>query len=831
MKSMTIDYGIDLGTTNSTIAKLNGIDAEVFKNNEGFEFTPSAIWMDTKERLHVGRRAKDRLEDDTENAFSEFKLQMGSNTKYTFERNGKSYNPEELSSLVLKSLKNDVKRQSGEEVDSIVITVPAAFELPQTNATNKAAEMAGFTNHPLLQEPIAAAMAYGFQSESNNKFWLVYDFGGGTFDAAVVQIKDGQIEVVNHGGDNGLGGKNLDWEIVNKLLVPAVVKELKLSKFTRDNKEYRGTFAKLKAEAEKAKIRLSMEDSVEIIIDNLYKNDKGEAVEFTCEIYKSDFEKLAKPFISRSINICKQVLLKKRLGTSNIEKMIMVGGTSLIPFLREMLLDPNEGLGIPLESSIYPITVVAKGAAIFAGTQMVPVTKNIEVKSDEFLLELDYQPVGSDPEPPIAGKIVTDKDIDFSEYTIEFVNKTVRPEWRSGKIRLSSKDGFVNQLWAEKGKKNEFDIELCNSSGIKQKTIPRTIAYTLGVVSAEAPLIHSIGIAMANNETDFLLYKGMPLPAKYKSIHRSLNEVKVGQSDDVINIPIVEGENKRRADHNRLIGSLRIPANKIKRTLPAGSEIEITLVVDASRLVVVKAYIPILDEEFEVEANLLIEPGKINDMITEFAGDRDKYGNLLEKARNESDLKAINILKQIESENILSEIASLLDAANVDPDSRNKAKNRKLDFNTILDEAEDALEWPTLVIEAKEKIQISEDILDKYGTTNDRNKFSMFKNEIENAISEKDGDLLRKRIDQMVDFYWAVYREQPAFWIGMFDYTKENKDTMKDISAADQLIIKGERAIQNNDLEGLKTVVQSLHDLLPITQQQSMGFGGNTYKI
>ncbi len=830
MKSMTIDYGIDLGTTNSTIAKLNGIDAEVFKNNEGFEFTPSAIWMDSKERLHVGRRAKDRLEDDNENAFSEFKLQMGTNTKYTFKRNGKSYSPEELSSLVLKSLKDDVRRQMGVEVNSVVITVPAAFALPPCNATNTAAEEAGFTNHPLLQEPIAAAMAYGFQSSSDNKFWMVYDFGGGTFDAAIVQIKDGQIEVINHGGDNGLGGKNLDWEIVNKILVPAVVKDLKAKNFTRDNKEYSSAFAKLKAEAEKAKIRLSLEDSVEIIIDNLYKNEKGEAIEFTCEIFKSDFEKLAKPFISRSINICKQVLIEKRLGTSNIEKMIMVGGTSLIPFLRDMLMDPNEGLGIPLESSLYPITVVAKGAAIFAGTQMAPIAENVEVENDEFLLELDYQPVGSDTEPPIGGKIVTDKELDFSSYTIEFVNKTVRPEWRSGKIKLSGKGGFVNQLWAEKGKKNEFNIELYNEAGAKQKTIPETISYTFGIVSAEAPLIHSIGIAMANNETDFLLKKGVSLPAKNRSFHRTISEIRVGQSEDVISIPIIEGENQHRADHNRLIGSLSISSDKIKRNLPAGSEIEITLVVDTSRLVKAKAYIPILDEEFEVDANLIIEPGKIEEMVAAFSKDKDKYKKLLEKSKNESDSKATAILEQIESEDILNEIDSLLDAAKVDPDSRNKAKNRMLDFNTILDYAEDAVEWPTLVVEAEGMIQDTKNLVEEYGTGDDKYKFSSLEKEIETAISEKDPDLLRRRINQMNGFYWILLRQQPGFWVNCLNYAKENKNTMKDKAEADHLIILGDRALQNNDIEGLKTAVQSLYDLLPIVEQEKLGFGGGTVK-
>lgn len=831
MKSLTIDFGIDLGTTNSTIARLNGIETEVFKNNEGFEFTPSAVWIDSKDRTHVGRRAKDRLEDDSENAFSEFKLQMGTQKSYIFERSKKSCTPEELSAEVLKSLRDDVRRQLGTDITSVVITVPAAFELPQCQATNKAAELAGFINHPLLQEPIAAAMAYGFQSESQNKFWMVYDFGGGTFDASIIQIKDGQIEVVNHGGDNGLGGKNLDWEIVYSLIAPAVVKEHGLKNFTRNNKIYTGAFAKLKAEAEKAKIRLSLEDSVEIYIDNLFKNDKGEAVEFSYELLKSDFERLAKPYIIQSINICKKVLLEKRLGTSNIEKMIMVGGTSLIPYLRQMLLDPNEGLGIPLESSIYPITVVAKGAAIFAGTQRIPFSKDVEVKKDEFLLDIEYQPVGPDAEPPIGGRVVTDNKMTFIGYTIEFVNKTVRPEWRSGKIKLSSEGNFISQLWAEKGKKNEFIIELYDSTGVKNNTVPDRISYTMGVVSVEAPLIHSLGIAMADNTTDFLLLKGSPLPARDKSIHRTINEIRAGQNEDLLNIPIVEGENKLKADHNRLIGSLVIPAGKIRRNIPANSEIEITISIDTSRLVTTKAYVPIIDEEFAVEANLIIESGKIPDMKSEFNKEKQKYVDLSERAKKESDVKAIGILRQIETENMISEIDNLLVSAEVDSDSNLKAKNRLLDFKTILDYAEDALEWPTLVETANESIKRTEDLIALFENKTYREKLAVHKKEILKAIEEKDSDLLRKRISQMDSFYWLVMTDQPEFWIESLKYAINDMDKMRDKSEAEQAISKGQKAIQNNDVEGLKAAVRKLWELSPTTQQKSAGFGGGTIKV
>lgn len=831
MKNLTVDFGIDLGTTNSTIARIKGVDTEVFKNNVGSEITPSAVWMDPKGRIHVGEIAKGNLERDPGNSFSEFKLQMGTETQYTFERNQRRMSPEELSAEVLKALKDDVRRQLGEDVTSVVITVPAAFELPQCQATNKAAELAGFVNHPLLQEPIAAAMAYGFQSEANNKFWMVYDFGGGTFDASIIQIIDGQIEVVNHGGDNGLGGKNLDWEIVNSLLAPAVAKENNLKNFTRNNTQFRSAFAQLKIAAEKAKIRLSLEDSVEILIDNLYKNEKGEAVEFTYELQRGDLEKFAKPYIIQSINICKKVLMEKRLGTSNIEKMILVGGTSLIPYLRQMLLDPNEGLGIPLESSIYPITVVAKGAAIFASTQRVPFNPDAEVPKDEFLLELDYQPVGPDAEPPVGGRVISELQTDFEKFTVEFVNKTARPEWRSGKVGLNPEGGFITQLWAEKGKKNEFLIELFDQTGSRLKTIPDKLFYTMGIVSPEAPLIHSLGIAMANNETDFLLAKGVRLPAKNKSFHKNVNEIRAGQAGDNLIIPIVEGENKLKADHNRLIGSLIIKSEKIKRTIPANSEIEITLVIDTSRLVIARAYVPIIDEEFEVVANLIIEQSKISDLKEDFGNDKQKFEDLRAKASNETDSKASGILYQIVSENMITEIENLLIAGEVDPDSSLKAKNRMLDFKTILDYAEEALEWPTLVEEANKVTRQAEDICSEYGTASDKQRLPALKKEIQQAINERDSDFLRKRVQQMDSFYYSILLEQPGFWVGCFNYAKEDLSSSLNKKESEDAILQGERSIQNNDVDGLKAAVRKLWALSPTTKQKTPGLGGGTIRI
>ena len=365
----TIDFGIYLGTHRAQIAVLNGADVEIVKNAEGSESTPCAVFIGKNNSIVVGRRAKEHREKDPDNAYGEFKLQMGMTTEYVFAGSGRKLRPEELSAEVLKSLKADVMQQTGEDVPAAVITVPAAFELPQCEATNRAARLAGFTQSPLLLEPVAAALAYSFQSKDDKVYWLVYDFGGGTFDAAVIQVRDGLIQVVNHGGDNHLGGKLIDWEIVEQLFVPALTKTNALSDFRRGNDKWRAAFAKLKLAAEAAKIRLSREASTAIEMEFLCQDDKGQAVPFEYELRRADVERLSEPFIVRAMNICKNVLAEKHLSAGDIEKVLLVGGPTLMPLMRQRLADRKAGLGIALESSIDPLTVVARGAAIFAGTQ------------------------------------------------------------------------------------------------------------------------------------------------------------------------------------------------------------------------------------------------------------------------------------------------------------------------------------------------------------------------------------------------------------------------------------------------------------------------------
>lgn len=821
----TIDFGIDLGTTNSAIAVLEGNDVQVIRNNENFEYTPSAVWIDRNGRLYAGRQAYERLEDDPDNAHAEFKLQMGSSEARTFVRSGRQLKPEDLSAEILKSLRSDALRRRRENPEAAVITVPAAFELPQCEATKAAALSAGLKQAPLLQEPVAAALAYGFQSKQDKAFWLVYDFGGGTFDAAVVSVRDGVIQVVNHRGDNHLGGKLIDWAIVTDLLVPALTKDRPLSDFRRGNPKWRAAFAKLKFEAEKAKIRVSDNESVPIEIDALCKDDRGDTVKFHCELYRGDVEKLMEPLVLRSINLCRAVLSEKRLAPANIEKILLVGGPTQAPYLQQRLSDPREGLGIALDFSVDPMTAVARGAAIFSGTQRVDAAPQ-PVKAGEYALELDYKAVGSDPEPMVGGRVVSSSGPVPSGSTVEFINSAIRPPWRSGKIGVSPEGTFLAQLWAEKGKENVFDIELRDGAGNLQTVSPNKISYRVGMVISEQIVIHSVGVALANNELRVFVEKGAALPNKARRILRSAVEVRKGQSGQLIRVPVMEGENQNRADRNRQIGTLEIDGSRIRRDVPTGSEIEVVIEIDESRLVRTKAYIPILDEEFEEVMKLQKQRPTTAALKLEADKEKKRLTEIRQKAQNTRDSGAHPALQRVDGERMVYEIDNALAASEDEEDAADKCFNRLLDLKVALDQAEDALEWPTLVARAEQEIAWAQEIAQKYGNADDKSAIATLVREVQDMIQTRDPDLLRRKVSELSGARYRILREQPGWWVGVFEDLKNNyRSKLRDRQQGEALFNMGQRAIQTGDVPGLKSAVQQLIDLLPPDQQESVGVG------
>ncbi|OFW50439.1 MAG: hypothetical protein A3G77_11890 [Acidobacteria bacterium RIFCSPLOWO2_12_FULL_68_19] len=818
MDRTTIDYGIDLGTTNSSIAIIRGVRPEVFRNNEGSEYTPSAVWIDSKGTLHVGRRAKENIEKDPENGFCEFKKAMGAHREYVFQRSGRRFTPPQLSAEVLKSLKADVEQRSAEQITAAVITVPAGFDLPQNAATSEAASLAGFAESSLLQEPVAAALAYGFQSDSDRVFWLVYDFGGGTFDAALVHMRDESIQAPNHGGDNDLGGSHLDWAIVEQLWIPALLKDRRLTDFRRGNRKWIAAIAKLKWEAEEAKIRLSRESTVDVCIEDLCGDDRGERVTFECELTRQDVERLAEPLILRSINICRKVLAEQRLGAGDVEKVLVVGGPTLAPYFRVRL---SHELGIALDFEKDPMTVVAQGAAVFAAMQPLKTGPTRPVASGSFTLHLlDFKPVGSDPEPPIGGRVEAPDARDFGGWTIEFVNSDARPEWRSGKVGLGPSGGFMTNLWAQKGCANTFLIELRDPSGRLQPVHPNSVTYTIGIGISDAPLTHSVGVALANNEVEWVLKKGTPLPGRRRTVLRTVREVRRGETGQMIRIPVVEGQN-RRADRNQLIGQLQIAGSQVERDVPVGSEVEVTIAIDASRLVLTKAYLPILDKEFDAKISFDDYRKRAADPA-EMEMDLQRQKKRLEEARRKAaetpDARASAALQRIDGERLVYQAETALAAAEGDPDAADLCSKRLLDLKAAIDEVEDALEWPALVAEAEKEIEVERRIIAEpshNAIPEEKAAFATLEREIRETFATRDVEALRRKLVEMDRLGLIIMFRQPGWWVGQFQHLEKKKATMTNAAQADQYLAQGRRAINNDDFDGLRAAVRQLAGLLP----------------
>ncbi len=833
MKRTTIDFGIDLGTTNSAVAILNGVTPEIIKNNErDADITPSAVYINKQGITRRGEAAKSRIQDASAagDVFTEFKRRMGTDYVYKFKSSGQQRKPEDLSAEILKSLKEDVQQKTGETLESSVITVPAAFELHQCDATRKAAQLAGFKDSPLLQEPVAAALAYGFQTDGKKAYWLVYDFGGGTFDAAVIKAEDGSIHVVNHGGDNFLGGSDIDWAIIEELLVPRLLQDHDLEDFTRaqagwDDKagaprKWYKPFALLKRAAEMAKIELSRLDKTTIETVTFNTGD-GEEIEFDCELTQADVIRVAEPIIHRSIEITKRVLQEKNLPKESVERIILVGGPTKALYFREML---KAGLGIPLDYTVDPLTVVAKGAAVFAGTQKPAPGPKVAPAQGEFTIDLKHKPVGVDSSPIVGGTVSGSTPQDLTGFTIELVDS--KTQWRSGKIPLRADGVFMTNLHAEKGERHTYLIELCDPTGRKLKITPDRLTYTIGAVVEEQPLPNSMGVALANNEYDKLFEKGRGLPLKATRDYRTVHAIRQGQTGELIKIPIVEGENEL-ADRNRHIDDLQIDATNIRRDLPAGTEVEVTLRMDESRLITVTAYVPTLDEEFSKKIELRKKTTDASAFLeADFEAEMARFQEAKAKAVNARAQTAHDLVEQVEDSPLLQEVKALLPSIAADVDVAGKFEKRLLELKLKLDAAADALEWPALVAEAKEWTGYLMRIVEKQGTQQQVQRAGEISAQVEDAIKEQKADRLRKRIEQTTRLYYEIVMAQPGWWVYQFQQIEKKQDEMVDEDRASQLLDQGRDCISRNNTTGLQTVVRQLWDLLPdeVVQAAKRGY-------
>ena len=311
-----INFGIDLGTTNSAIAKFTSGKIQVFTNPLNQKPVLPSVITFKGERTIIGDKAREYLGKEGVDVFSTFKRKMGSDETFTLSQLDKTITPIELSALILKELKGFI--HTGEQAEEVVITIPASFDTVQSAATVEAGKQAGFQHVELLQEPIAASLAYLNElkeTQEEKKPWLVYDLGGGTFDAAIVEISQGEMKVRDHIGDNFLGGTDFDQLIMQQVLIPALEEAGAFPDLAEKIREpqgpYRRLYPLLMYKAEEAKIQLSQSNVAEIEID--VTDQEGKAVEVFKLYYRKEFVKLLMKPVKRTLTLINKMLKAQKL--------------------------------------------------------------------------------------------------------------------------------------------------------------------------------------------------------------------------------------------------------------------------------------------------------------------------------------------------------------------------------------------------------------------------------------------------------------------------------------------------------------------------------------
>ena len=594
----TINYGIDLGTSNSAIAFAQDGKAELFHDTNNLPTLPSAVMIEAG-RLMVGHKAYQRQWKEGAVAVK-FKRALGTNQAYHLTGGEKPFSPEDLSAAVLLELKR-LAALKGHTVDCAVVCTPAKFTAAQCEGTNAAATLAGIHHPVLISEPMAASFGYGFTQEKKGA-WIVYDLGAGTFDAVVVRVFDGRMQPQVPQGDNRLGGSDMDRVLWDELVVPKIARELGIpldhplfSEGCAEGRRKGGLYA-----CEAAKITLSQQPSTEINTLDIRPNFQvdGQDVELIIPITRAELESRIEPLIDRSVAICRQLLAEHR----DVSKILLVGGPTVMPLVRAKL----QQLPVGLNCSIEPMTAVVVGAALYASTVSRPQgpkpatlgtsAADSAESNRPVSVMLDYEPTSEFEEATVIVRC-TDARLGWVEL------ESQSGDFSSGRIP-ASESGRVFMIPLTQPKSNGFTVKAFSATGAPLSCEPAQFSIFHGLTAGAAPLPHSYRVELQNPDNPeqhvdrVLIARGTPLPARGTLKAHTTAEISRA-TQGRIHLKIWEGD-RQNLRANLLAYSLELTGENVPRKLPANTEIQISLEVNASRLARARLYIPIADEEMDI---------------------------------------------------------------------------------------------------------------------------------------------------------------------------------------------------------------------------------------
>jgi len=774
MARIKIDYGIDLGTTNSAIARMESGDSIIKKSLDSQKDTvPSCVWIKRNKAIEVGdkalmqlgvdKRMQNKNSEYTSNVFIEFKRTMGTDKVYSSSHLEKNLTSEELSAEVLKKLKQPI---TDEIVNAVVVTVPAKFGANQKEATKKAAELAGFEQVELLSEPVAAAYSYGVKTKIKDGYWVVFDFGGGTFDAALLKIEEGIFKVVSTEGDNYLGGKNIDYAIIDEILLPYFKSKYNLGDIDNDSDKLDKFRNQFKDIAEKAKIDLSSSLSIDLLSDlgdDYGIDDDGNPFEFDLTIKREQLNKVQEPLFQRATDITKELLKRNHLNGSQVNALILVGGPTLTPLLREML---KEQVTDNVDTSVDPMTVVAKGAALYASS-INRETISPPPNSNSVELEINYDSSTLETDALINIKL---KNTDKLNGEIIFA-QIFRADgaWNSSKIQLESKAKLFDLLLKEGS--NHFEVKTTDIKGNYVECSPSefTIRCTLeGVIGtgAGATLPMFWGIEIKNRKTERMefeplrgLEKDRELTSKgLIGVSNGLttsSQIRPGMRQDFLRIPIYQGNNNAkgsRAIYNEHVYDLEISGEDLPALLPEGSTFDLTIQLDRNESISGKAYFHKLEyqHEFSVDKEHRVTIPPTYKIESEF---RDGF-RIIREIENAKVLSDNSKLMELKS--ALTELQEYFEKGKSDEDRRKEVFDKMREILIKVDELDKGTGWDRLEKEIREEFERLEKANDELGNERTNEALERLRSKTDEVIRSKDQDLGREVLDEIETMFVGV---------------------------------------------------------------------------
>ncbi len=853
MARTKIDYGIDLGTTNSAISRMENGEPVIKKTlDEQKDTAPSCVSFNPKKALRIGDKAfaayrsecQKALTKKTDiNSFIEFKRTMGTDKKYFSSHMEKEYSSEDLSAEVLKGLKSYV---TDESINSVVVTVPAKFTVNQKDATLRAAKLAGFEHCELLQEPIAASMAFGLDAKSKDGHWLVFDFGGGTFDAALLKVEDGIMKVIDTEGDNYLGGKNLDYAIVEEIMIPHIQENYSITEILNGDKSSQKYKDALKFWAEEIKNQLSFKEEFNLYVDpgDAGDDDEGEEIEIDLTVNQETLKRTLEPIFQKAINISLSLLERNNIAKNALDNLILVGGPTYSPILRQML----EEQIIKPDVSVDPMTVVSKGAALFAST--VDVSDEIKEQQRDrtkIQLQLGYEATTVNEEELIS--VIVLKDKTEGEIPDKVFVEIVRGDkaWSSGKIELDGKNDKGEKAGAIElkfnlGKPNLFNVYTYNEHGDLLPSEPSNFTIIQGSKIGSATLPYNISVEIKSRASGKVVLRSI------KGLERNLStpatgiannlktqkQIRPGIKEDNLKIPIYQGEDKSdgtRAIYQEHVYDVIITGEDLPKLLPENSDVELTIKVDKSERMEFSAFFPYLDFTFEKK----IETENRQEVPTDWLENEiNKAQQTLNIIKQEGVYSDQEKLDKLDAE--ISETQKRFEQGKSDYDRKRDVLESLRRSLRTLDDIQDASEWPKTEEELKDVYYRLEETNQKFGNDKTNAIVEQFKQQIPEIIKEKNVKVAQEMIDNMRQLDFALVDQGLGAQMEIM-YLKNFNDEFdtldwKDRNRARMTLDRGLQMAANNPTkEGLRPIVIELFKLLPETDKPIVGGGSGNELI